>query len=249
MWPEPIARHDGAMNPGHDPTPAPRLLLLDVNETLSDLSPLADRFVDLGLPAHLATPWFLGTLRDGMALTVTGDNPAFADLARASFHALAAGRPDAPADLPAAAEHVIEGFMALPLHPDVAPGLRALHGAGIRLVTFSVGSAAVAEGLLERNALRGAVEQVLSCADAPAWKPSGAAYRYALDVCAVEAADAMMVAVHPWDLHGAGRAGLRTAYVDRTGTPYPSTMRPPDLTVASFTDLAARLAGTGDTPA
>ncbi len=224
--------------------PPPRLLVLDVNETLSDLTPLEGRFEELGLPGHLASSWFLGTLRDGMAMTVTGDNPAFAELGGASFRSLVAPRADAPADLEEAAEHVITGFLGLPVHPDVAPGLRALGAAGIRLVTFSVGSAAVAEGLLGRAGLDGVVERVLSCADAPAWKPSPQAYRWALGVCGVEASDAMMVAVHPWDLHGAGRAGMRTAYVDRAGAPYPAAMRAPDLTVSSFIDLATRLGAT-----
>ena len=50
-----------------------------------------------------------------------------------------------------------------------------------------------------------------------------------------------MVAVHPWDLHGASRAGLRTAWVDRTGSPYPSHLPPPDLHVRSLVDLAEQL--------
>ncbi|QIM22069.1 haloacid dehalogenase type II [Phycicoccus sp. HDW14] len=223
------------------PVPAPSLLLLDVNETLSDMAPVGERFAALGLPEHLASPWFAGILRDGMALTVTGDNPAFADLARASFHAVVHGRPDAPADLDAAASEVLGTFMRLPLHPDVVPGLRALAGRGIRLATLSNGSAAVAEGLLERAGLDDVVERVLSVADAPRWKPDASAYRYALDTCGVEGGEAMLVAVHPWDTHGAASAGLRSAYVARTGAPYPPTMRAPELTVASFTDLAARL--------
>ena len=129
-------------------------MVFQLDTTLhTDLAPLASRFEEVGLPGHLAAPWFLGTVRDGMALTVTGDNPAFADLGRAWFHTLTAGRGDAPADPAAAAEHVIRGFMALPLRPDVAPGLRALAAAGTRLVTLSIGSAAVAEGLLRRGGL------------------------------------------------------------------------------------------------
>ena len=218
----------------------PRLLVFDVNETLSDLTPVAARFVELGLPEHLAAPWFAGVLRDGMALTITGDNPAFADLARASFHAVVHGRADAPADVDAAAGKVIETFMALPLHPDAAPGLRALAAAGLRLVTLSNGSAAVAEGLVERAGLDGVFERILSVSDAPRWKPHASAYGYALDACGVDAADAMLVAVHPWDTHGAVCAGLRAAYVARTGAPYPRAMRAPELTVGSLTDLAAR---------
>ena len=116
----------------------------------------------------------------------------------------------------------------------------ALAEAGLRLVTLSNGSAAVAEGLVERAGLDGVFERILSVSDAPRWKPHASAYGYALDACGVDAADAMLVAVHPWDTHGAVCAGLRAAYVARTGAPYPRAMRAPELTVGSLTDLAAR---------
>ncbi|MBM6403036.1 haloacid dehalogenase type II [Phycicoccus sp. CSK15P-2] len=223
--------------------PAPAVVVLDVNETLSDMAPVADRFTDLGMPAHLAPTWFAGLLRDGMAITVTGGNPSFADLARASLHGLMARMPDGPADRDAAADSVLEAFMGLSLHPDVAPGLRALADAGIRLVTLSNGATAVADGLFERAGLAGVVERTLSVADAPRWKPDASAYRYALEVCGVDAGDAMLVAVHPWDIHGAACAGLRTAYVARAEAPYPPTMEAPELVVTSITDLAERLTG------
>lgn len=37
---------------------SPSVLLLDVNETLSDLSPMGERFAEVGLPAHLAPTRF-----------------------------------------------------------------------------------------------------------------------------------------------------------------------------------------------
>ena len=41
--------------------------MLDVNETLSDMSAMADRFVTVGLGAHDAALWFAQVLRDGFA--------------------------------------------------------------------------------------------------------------------------------------------------------------------------------------
>lgn len=40
--------------------------------------------------------------------------------------------------------------------------------------------------------------------------------------------DAMLVAVHPWDVDGAARAGMRTAWLDRRGTAYPSYFTAPN---------------------
>ncbi|MDD9205060.1 HAD hydrolase-like protein, partial [Georgenia sp. 10Sc9-8] len=121
-------------------------------------------------------------------------------------------------------------------------GVRALRAAGVRLVTLSNGGAEVAHGLLERAGVREEFEALLSVQDAPRWKPAPEAYAHALQHAQVTPADAMLVAVHPWDVDGASRAGLRTAWVNRSGGPYPDFFRPPEATVGSLTELADRWA-------
>jgi 2-haloacid dehalogenase len=224
------------------PRALPALVVFDVNETLSDMSPMQARFHDVGLPPNQAAAWFAGLLRDGFALTITGANPAFAELGQESLHGLLHGQVD---DVDAAVAHVMSGFTQLPLHADVADGIRALQGLGTRLVTLSNGSSAVAEGLVERNGLHDAFERLLSVQDAPAWKPAASAYHYALDLCHVQAADAMLVAVHPWDIHGAREAGMRTAWINRSAGRYPHTMHRPDLEADSLTQLAQLLSPLG----
>lgn len=221
-------------------TPPPRLVVLDVNETLSDMRPLQDRFADVGAPRLLAGTWFAGVLRDGFALTVSGGSPSFAELGQAGLRALLPAAGVAGDALDDAVEHVMSGFLSLPVHPDVGPGLEALAAAGIRLVTLSNGSAEVARTLLGRAGLGHLVERFLTVEDAGVWKPAAAAYRYALAECGVDAVHAMLVAAHPWDIDGAHRAGLRTAYVDQTGTPYPRTFSTPELVVTGLDDLATR---------
>lgn len=56
------------------------------------------------------------------------------------------------------------------------------------------------------------------------------------------ATEAMLVAVHPWDVDGAGRAGLRTAWLNRSGGEFPAHLRPPELTVSGLPALAGALA-------
>ena len=68
------------------------------------------------------------------------------------------------------------------------------------------------------------------------------AYRYALNTCGVEASDAMLVAVHPWDLDGAARACLRTALLDRRAAPYPRSFTEPEVRATDLVDLARQLA-------
>ena len=220
----------------------PSLIVFDVNETLSDMSPMAERFTDVGAPAHLAKAWFAGVLRDGFSLTAVGLNTSFAAIAAEGLRVVLDGQ-TLDRSVEDAVQHVMEGFAGLPVHPDVSSGIRALADAGIPLVTLSNGSATVAEGLFDRAGIREYFEALLSVDDAPLWKPAAAAYAYALERCEVEPGDAMLVAVHPWDIDGAARAGLATAWINRGGGHYPHYFRDPALTVGSLTALADELSG------
>ena len=218
----------------------PTLLIFDVNETLSDMSPLSFRFEDVGAPKLLAQTWFAELLRDGFALTVSGVAEPFAGLGAELLRARLDGL-DLDRDLDEAVEHVLEGFAELAVHPDVPEGLSTLADLGIRLVTLSNGSAQVAKTLLEGAGVRHLFERLLSVEDAGIWKPASGAYDYALAECGVDAEDAMLVAVHPWDIDGAARAGLGTAWINRTGGRYPAYFTAPDLSVASLPELGDHL--------
>lgn len=218
----------------------PRLLVFDVNETLSDMAPLSARFRDIGAPEHLARLWFAQLLRDAFAVTASGGIESFAALGAEALRVELADQPIGRA-LEKAVDHVMQGFSELDVHADVVDGVHALADLGIRLVTLSNGSAGVADALLQRAGVRDRFERLLTVEDAGAWKPALTAYRYALQECAVEPMDAMLVAVHPWDIHGARRAGLATAWIDRTSSRYPSYFAAPDLEAASLTELADAL--------
>ncbi|MEU0221083.1 haloacid dehalogenase type II, partial [Streptomyces sp. NPDC006265] len=96
-------------------------LVFDVNETLTDMSPLAARMAEAGLPGGLREQWFAGVLRDGVALTLAGGHAAFADLAGDGLRTLLArhGHRHGEADLAAAVAHVLGALSELPVHPDV----------------------------------------------------------------------------------------------------------------------------------
>ena len=220
------------------PSGVPAVLLFDVNETLSDLTPLRVIFAKFGAPDGTADTWFAATLRDGFALTVAGTKPSFTDLAIDVARGLLAPHVH---DDAAAAEEVLRGFRGLTVHPDVIEGIDDLHTLHRRLVTLSNGAASVAEELLARAGIRDRFERLLSVDDAPRWKPAEDAYRYAADACGVRIEDCMLAAAHPWDLHGARRAGMRTAWVNRADRPYPRGFDQPDIEAESVVDLAAQL--------
>ncbi|MET3719270.1 MULTISPECIES: haloacid dehalogenase type II [unclassified Arthrobacter] len=218
------------------------VIVFDVNETLSDMSPMGERFAEIGAPAQLAKFWFATLLRDGFALTAAGGNGTFAEIGAEVLRGLLAGS-GIDANLDRAVEHVMGGMAALGLHPDVPEGVRALRAAGYRLVTLTNGSAQVAEKLFTPAGIRDQFERLLSVEDAPGWKPAQAAYHYAASACSVEPGQMLLVAVHPWDIHGAAEAGLGTAWINRTGAKYPDYFAAPDYTVTTLTELPEALRG------
>ena len=225
---------------GQGAGPSPAVLIFDVNETLSDMTPLGDRFAEIGADPGLARTWFASLLRDGFALAVNGVNPSFAGLAAEQLHLLL-GSLDLNRHLDDAVSQVLGGFAELRCHPDIAPGIRALSGLGLRLITLTNGATSVAQRLLNDAGLVDAFELLVSAEQAEFWKPDSRAYAYALSRCGVRAAEAMLVTVHPWDVDGARRAGLAAAWINRAGVEYPAYFLAPSVAVESLVDLADRL--------
>lgn len=220
----------------------PAVVVFDVEQTLSDVSELGERFVDVGLAAELAETWFAALLRDGFALSTVGAPAPFAELAEQTLRALLSDKP-VHSGPDAGVAHVLAALDAFEVHGDVAAGIGSLVAAGPRLAALSNAATETTAKLLARAGLTGPFEHVLSVEDAGAWKPAPAAYEYAARVCAVTPSEMLLVSVHPWDIDGAARAGLRTAWVDRTGSHYPTVFTAPEMRVTGIEDLATRLAG------
>ncbi len=93
--------------------------------------------------------------------------------------------------------------------------------------------------LRELSGVRGT--SLLPVEDAGAWKPARASYEYAAAGCGADPADMFLVAVHPWDIQGATRAGLRTAWLNRAAAA-PGYFQAPEFTFTALTELPAALA-------
>ena len=84
-------------------------------------------------------------------------------------------------------------------------------------------------------------ERLVSVVDGPAQKPAAGSHRRALEVCGVLADEAMLVSMHPWDIDGAARVGLRTGWLRRAATGYPAYFRAPQVEAADLQELAVAL--------
>ena len=221
--------------------PSPTLVLFDVNETLSDLEPLRNRFEQVGAPGRLLEVWFASTLRDGFALTVAGGYADFRTVALGVLRGLLMQVETLRHDADAAAEHVLAGFGELDVHADVAEGMHKLADAGVRMATLTNGAAEIAEKLLERAGLANLVEARLSVEAVKRWKPAPEPYLNAARELGVAPGECALVAAHPWDVDGAKRAGLQGAWLNRTRSRYPDFFQRPDASGETLGSLADAL--------
>ena len=217
-------------------TARPQLIAFDVIETLFSLEPLRRHFTEAGLPQRAFETWFATALRDMFALAASQSYAPMKKLLEASLDELCAKQ---GCNLDKGA--LIKAMGQLPPHPDVAPGIRALKDAGYRMIAVSNGAKSATKQLLEGAGLVSAFEKLISTDDVGRAKPDARVYLHAAREAEVEPQDLMLIASHPWDIHGARSAGLKAAYLDR-GKPFPDFMKAPDLTAESLTDLAEQLA-------
>ncbi|HYB46256.1 MAG TPA: HAD family hydrolase, partial [Streptosporangiaceae bacterium] len=155
----------------------PAVVAFDVIETLMSLEPLRGRLTEIGQPPYLLEAWYTRTLRDGLALSATGDYAAFTDVAEAALRGLTN---HTVSDEQVA--QVMAGFDDLPAFPDALPAITSLTEAGLRVACLTNGSAYLASSFLNRTGLGSGVDRVISVEEVYRWKPAGVVYRYAAEV-------------------------------------------------------------------
>jgi 2-haloacid dehalogenase len=126
--------------------------------------------------------------------------------------------------------------------PDVRDGLEALRRERV-VAALSNGHVALLIDLARHGDLR--FDCLLSAEMARVYKPAPEVYLTGARLLGLPPDDVMLVAAHPFDLKGARRAGLRTAFIDRPlehGPGSPAREDPDaDQSVADLGELAARL--------
>lgn len=222
-----------AVKPGSEPARAParrpRVVLLDVFETMVQVQALHSRFTDVGRPGHEWELFFTRALRDGMALTLAGAARPFADVARAALRTTTGHTLSEEA-----LDHVLDGFRTLPPHPDVEPALMLLARAHIPAYAFTHGSALVACDALDRAGLRTYLRGVFSAEEIRSFKPPARVYHWACQQVETPPERVALVAAHSWDVHGAVRAGLVGGLATRLEGAVPDVVVPPHVAAESL---------------
>ncbi|GGO80933.1 hypothetical protein GCM10011348_18770 [Marinobacterium nitratireducens] len=157
----------------------------------------------------------------------TGVKTDFATLAKITLQALAARYKIKLSDVQVA--DVLGGFSSLPAHSDIKPALSKLREQGFRTVAFSNSSLGLIAEQIKNAGLNDYFSDIVSVEEAGTFKPSERAYQFVSAKLGKPSGQLRLVAAHDWDTHGALCAGLKAAYIDRSGAPYNPLYKKPEI--------------------
>ena len=138
----------------------------------------------------------------------------------------------------ARAAEALELMGTMPAYLEAPGALESLRSHGLRLGVLAQGTAEKTDAVLRFAGLRDRFDLVLSAQDAGAYKPDPRAYRHALAQTDAGPSDMCFVSTFWWDVTGAKRCGLRTAWVARRERALLGTVPPPDYTGSDLAEVA-----------
>ncbi len=139
-------------------------------------------------------------------------------------------------DAEAAADHFRRRLTETPPYADALETIEGLHARGYALGLLSNADEDFLQGALVKGRLRFSVIQ--SSESLRAYKPHHAVFGALCERLHLEPPEVLYVGDSPIaDVTGAHRAGLRTAWVRRTETPYPERAPQPDLSLENLAGL------------
>jgi len=215
-----------------------RWVLFDMNGTLLDPGGIAEALGGGEDNHHLVHDAFTEALLHAMADTLSGAHRPLPEHLRAALERqlIATGRGTARLDAAMHKAARMEPF------PDAAAAVNRLRDAGLHVAVLTNSATASAEASLSAAGLRQTLDAVVGSDKPGVFKPHPRVYRHGLEQVGAEPQEACMVAAHGWDLMGAKRVGLRTAWVARTERHLPPTIPPPDLQGADLAEVSERIA-------
>jgi 2-haloacid dehalogenase len=220
----------------------PKVIIFDVNETLLDLEGMRKSVgAAIGGREDLLPLWFSTMLHYSLVVSATGNYESFGNIGVAALQMVAEIN-DIEVTQEEAKNAILTPLRSLPAHPDVAQGLAKLKAQGYKLVTLTNSSLKGVQLQLKNAGLSQYFDANLSIESVGVFKPHLSTYQWAIKNLGVNADEALMVAAHGWDIAGADKAGLQTAFIRRQGKVLFPLAAQPDYNILDVNQLAITLA-------
>jgi 2-haloacid dehalogenase len=216
-----------------------KTVLFDMNETLLDLSPLKENFGKHFEDKYVLNYWFAKLLHSS---TVIGGMGEYADFGKLSEAALESVFLESDKELTEEIKADILGsFRKLPAYNDVPEALNLLRANDIKIISVTNSSYKMLKEQLTHSGLIDLFDSYYSVDSVQKYKPFKDIYTYVLKEEKINAHETVMVATHDWDLFGAKKTGLITAYIKRKEDQYNPYYLKPDMSNSDLVKLVEEI--------
>ncbi|MDN3682037.1 haloacid dehalogenase type II [Vibrio tapetis subsp. quintayensis] len=215
------------------------VILFDINETVLNLESLKPKFSDAFGSEDALSLWFSKLLHSSTVCITTNVNSNFSELANAMLDSVAAHYNCRLTD--EKRNELLDSFSNLPPHSDIKEALDKLRASGFKTVAFSNSSLNLISAQMNNSGLINFFDTIISVEDSGSFKPNPDVYKFAGKVLGESVENLRLVATHDWDTHGALSAGLKAAYIDRTGSQYHPLYLKPEINSKTMGGVVEKL--------
>jgi len=216
-----------------------KAVFFDMNETLLNLSLLKENFAKSFDDDYVLKYWFTKLLHTSTVTGIMDEYKNFGELAAVVLENIfyESGKvltQEIRAD-------ILGSFRKLPAYDDVAEALKIIRQNNIRTIAVSNSSLAMIQEQLTNAGIIDLFDAYYSVDSVNKYKPFKDIYHYAAQEENISPEEVVMVATHDWDLFGAKKAGLKTAYIDRKKTIFNPHYAQPDISKTNLVELVQEI--------
>lgn len=221
-------------------SPKPAYILLDVYETLIDMSEVERKVNDLLNSKRGYTIWFNLFMEYCFVDTCIDQFNDFTSIARSTMQMAGkmVGKQVDNDDI----NRILDRLKHLPVHGDVQEGLSMLNDEGLYIAALTNSAEGTVSERMERTGLVSYFKKVLSAEHIRKYKPDLKVYQWAAAQINARPEEIILISSHSWDLAGAANAGMKTGYLKRTEKMSYPLAPAPDYTGTSLIELAEKIA-------
>lgn len=214
-------------------------MFFDMNETLLNLSLLKTQFDKHFDDAYALKYWFTKLLHSSTVMGIMNEYRNFGELAAVALENLFFENNKTLSV--ETKTTILNEFKKLPAYKDVQPALRLLKENNIHVVAISNSSLEMIQEQLTNASIIDLFDAYYSVDSVQLYKPFNDIYHSVAQHEGFEINDVVMVASHDWDLFGAKKAGLTTAYVKRKEEIYNPYYLQPDFKATNLLELVQQV--------
>ena len=214
----------------------PKIVVFDIIGTCFSLEKPRQKLIEVGAPRSALDLWFAQSLRDAFALSHSGGYLPLKEILQAQLPRTLKTL-DIKADSTQLSE-IVAILGELELNDRAEAAFKILVKAGWTIIALTNGSEAATQKLLKRAGVEKYFSQIYSCDAIATTKPHPDVYKM---VQTNNIEQTWLVAAHAWDIAGARRVGMKTAFVTQLEQDYLEVYPQPQIMAQNLFETARQI--------